>query len=176
MFKRFKLLKKIKKITLVLLDVDGVMTDEGIYFDDSGVQIKKFNAKDGFGIKLAIDAGIKFAFVTGKKSKILKIRAKRLGVHKVYQGEMRKHLLLEKIKKDFNVKEDRIAFVADDIFDISLLNRVSVKVAVKNASREVKAVADYITRREGGKGGVRDFLEFLLKRKGIWKQNIRDYY
>ncbi len=78
MFKRFKLLKKIKKITLVLLDVDGVMTDEGIYFDDSGVQIKKFNAKDGFGIKLAIDAGIKFAFVTGKKSKILKIRAKRL--------------------------------------------------------------------------------------------------
>ncbi len=97
-------------------------------------------------------------------------------MHKVYQGERRKHLLLEKIKKDFNVKEDRIAFVADDIFDISLLNRVSVKVAVKNASREVKAVADYITRRDGGKGGVRDFLEFLLKRKGIWKQNIRDYY
>ena len=176
MFRRLKLLKKIKKIELVLLDVDGVMTDEGIYYDDTGMQYKKFNAKDGFGIKMAVDAGIKFALVTGKKSEMVDIRAGKLGIHRTYQGVMQKHLLLDQIRKDFNISEDRIAFVADDIFDIGLLKKVGVGVAVKNASKEVKAAADYITRRRGGKGGVRDFLEYLLKKKKLWKKSIQIYY
>lgn len=174
--KHFKLQRKIKKIKLVIIDVDGVMTDGGVYYDNSGMEYKKFNVKDGFGITTAIYAGIKIAIITGRKSEIVDTRAKELGIDKVYQGARRKYLQFDRIKKDFNVTEDEIAFISDDIIDMGLLKEVGVKVAVKDACKEVKAIADYITPQQGGRGAVRNFLEYLLKKKKLWKKSIQRYY
>ena len=172
----FRLRNKIKKVKLVLLDVDGVMTDNNVYYDDTGKKLRKFNLRDGFGIRLAQSSGIKFALVTGKKSKNTLSRAKELNIKKIYQGSVEKHRHLNQIKKDFKVNEDEIAFISDDIYDGKLLKRVGIKVAVNNACREIKNIADYITPQKGGQGAVRNFLEFLLKKKGLWEKSIQKYY
>lgn len=175
MLPRFGLRKKARKIRLVLLDVDGVLTDGGVYYNEKGVEEKKFNVRDGCGIRLAAHAGIRFAIITGRRSNIVNIRARDLDIEKVYQGAVKKHHLLDRIRKDFGVSEDEMAFVADDMIDLELFRRVGLKVAVRDAAAEIRSLADFITRRKGGQGAVRDFLEYLLKARGLWKGALRRY-
>ncbi len=175
MIKKFLLKKKAEKIKLILLDVDGVLTDGGIYYGNKDVEYKKFNIMDGSGIKMALHVGIQIAIITGRKSEIMQRRAKELGIKKVYQGVLKKHKILNRLLRDFHINKDEIAFVSDDVIDYGLLKQVGVKVAVKNACSDIKKEADIITTHKGGEGAVREFIEYLLKKKKLWKKAKERY-
>lgn len=162
--------EKIKKIKLLALDVDGVMTKGDIIYDSEGKEIKIFNAHDGFGIVLIQKAGYKTAILSAKKAKAVTLRAKRLRVNKAYQNAFPKIYAYEKMLKDFNVKDKEVCFVGDDLFDLPVLKRVGFSVAVKNAAPELKRQVDYVTKRCGGDGAVREVIELILKTTGKWKK------
>ncbi len=170
-----KIKKKLFKIKLLLLDVDGVLTDGGIYIDNKGNEIKRFNVKDGSGIKMAKQCGIEVGLITGRKSKIVITRAKELEVKLVYQGVKKKHLLLEKIIKDLKVKKEEIAYIGDDVIDLKILKEVGCKVAVNDAHFAIKKNADIVTKKRGGEGAVREFIDILLKEKGLWEDGLKRY-
>ncbi|MFH1381178.1 MAG: HAD-IIIA family hydrolase, partial [Candidatus Omnitrophota bacterium] len=138
-----------KKIKLLLLDVDGVLTDGRIIIGSYGDELKNFNVNDGLGIVLAKWAGIKSAIITARSSNIVKLRAKQLGIDKIYQNHY-KIKSLRDILKRFKVEEEEICFIGDDLIDIPILKRVGLAVAVPNAAREVKDVVHFITEKEGG--------------------------
>ncbi len=164
-----------KRIKLIILDVDGVLTDAGVYYDNHGVEIKRFNVRDGSGIKMAMHMGINFVIVTGRTSNIVKVRARELGVKHVYQGALKKHLILGKILQVAKVKKDEVAFIADDIIDLELFKQVGFRVAVKDAVMEIKRIADFVTKNKGGHGAVRDFIEYVMKAKGLWEEARKRY-
>lgn len=175
MFKNLLHISKLKKIKCVILDVDGVLTDGRIYYDNNGIEQKCFHARDGSGIKMAMHVGIIIVIVTGRQSNVVKYRAQDLGIKYVYQKALKKHLFLEEIKKKIKVSEEEIAFIADDIIDLELFKQIGYKVAVNDAVNEIKKIADYITKHKGGKGAVREFLEVLIKVKKLWPKAIERY-
>ncbi len=175
MVKYLKIRKKLKRIKAVLLDVDGVLTDGGLYFDSKGNEIKKFNVKDGSGIKMAIKSGIKVGIITGRNSSIVKRRADDLGVNFVFQGVKNKGEILDKICEKMKVKPEEIAFIADDIIDLSLFKKVGLKVAVKDAHKFVKKEADIILNKKGGEGAVREFLDAVISTKKLWNKALLYY-
>ncbi len=170
-----KIKEKLKNIKLILLDVDGVLTDGGIYITNNGDEFKRFNVKDGSGIKMAIHSGLKVVFITGRKSKIVMKRAEELNISEVYQGITQKHLFLDKIMKRFQVKENEIAYIGDDVIDLQIMKRVGLKVAVKDAHILIKKIADIITKKKGGEGAVREFIDILLKETGKWEDGYKRY-
>lgn len=161
---------KLKSIQLLLLDVDGVLTDGRIIYDDAGSQIKEFNVRDGLGIRLVMAAGIKVGIVTGRKSKALHHRCRDLGIQHIYEGIRQKGRLLEKIVEQTGVGAAQTAFVGDDIPDLYLMRRVGLSVAVADAHELVKKYADWTTSAAGGCGAVREVCEALLKARGIWEE------
>ena len=160
-----KLKQKLKSIKLVLLDVDGVLTDGGLYYSNSGERTKKFYVKDGTGIKLLQRAGIEVAFITGLQSDLVSHRAGDLGVTEVVQNCMKKDIAGEELVKKKNLTWEQVAFIGDDVIDISLLKKVGVAIAVADAIDEVKEIADFVTNKDGGRGAVREFCDLLLKHK-----------
>ena len=166
---------KLKKVKVVLLDVDGVLTDGGIYYTNKGDEIKKFNVKDGSGIKMAIRAGYKFAIVTGRVSNIVLKRATELGIDNIYQGVKQKHTLINDIKRQFKVNDEEIAFIADDIIDLELFKKVGVRIAVADAHKMIKRYAHIITKASGGDGAVREFIDMLLDVNGLWEKAVEQY-
>jgi 3-deoxy-D-manno-octulosonate 8-phosphate phosphatase (KDO 8-P phosphatase) len=163
------------KVKMLLLDVDGVMTDGGIIIDDKGQELKVFHVRDGHGIKLLLRNGINVGIITGRTSAVVKKRAEELGIKDVYQGCHDKVMAYEKIKESHKLKDEEIGFIGDDIVDIPLLKRVGFPVAVADATEETKAVAIYVTETRGGRGAVREVAEFILKAKGLWKRVIDEY-
>lgn len=161
---------KIKKIKLLALDVDGVMTDGHIIYDGEGKEIKSFYAQDGYGIVLAGKAGLMTAIISAKKSKALTSRARTLNISKVYQNAYPKLNAYKKMLKSLNVKDDEVCFIGDDLPDVPLLRRVGFSVAVKNAANDVKRNVDYITKNHGGCGAVREVIELILKTQGKWRK------
>ncbi len=164
-----------KGVKMLLLDVDGVMTNGGIIIDDRGQELKVFHVRDGHGIKLLLSNEIKVGIITGRESEVVKKRAEELGIETVYQGCRDKTEAYEKIKKAYKLKDEEIGFVGDDIVDIPILKRVGFPVAVADATEEVKTVAVYVTEARGGRGAVREVAEFILKAKGLWKRIIDEY-
>jgi 3-deoxy-D-manno-octulosonate 8-phosphate phosphatase (KDO 8-P phosphatase) len=164
--------EKLKNVQLLLLDVDGVLTDGRIIYDDAGSQVKEFNVRDGLGIKLVIAAGIKVGIVTGRKSNALHHRCRDLGIQYVYEDVSQKGRLLEKIIEQTGVGADRTAFVGDDIPDLGLMRRVGLSIAVADAHELVKKSADWITTAAGGCGAVREVCEALLKTREVWEKVI----
>lgn len=160
-----KLKQKLKNIELVLLDVDGVLTDGGLYYSNSGERTKKFYVKDGTGIKLLQRAGIEVAFITGLQSDLVSHRARDLGVTEVVQNCMKKDIAGEDLIKKKDLSWEQVAFIGDDVIDISLLKKVGVAVSVADAIDEVKEIADLVTNKDGGRGAVREFCDLLLKHK-----------
>jgi 3-deoxy-D-manno-octulosonate 8-phosphate phosphatase (KDO 8-P phosphatase) len=151
-----------KGIKLLILDVDGVMTDGSIIYDSQGNEYKVFNVQDGTGIELLRENGIRVAFITGRFSPIIARRASELGVEDVFQGVREKvSPLCELISKYKFIKEE-ICAMGDDLLDIPLLEGVGVPVAVLNARPEVKKIAKYVTNVSGGKGAVREVSELIL--------------
>jgi 3-deoxy-D-manno-octulosonate 8-phosphate phosphatase (KDO 8-P phosphatase) len=164
-----------KKIRLLLLDVDGVLTDGRLAFDGAGQEIKFFHIRDGQGIRLLQQAGIHVGILTGRRSKAVSYRASDLGIRLVFQNLRDKGQALETILKKENLKATQVCYVGDDLVDLAILARVGLAVAVSDAVPEVKAVAHCITRCPGGRGAVREICEEILKVQGRWDRVTRAY-
>ena len=158
--------QKLKKIKMILFDVDGVLTEGSITYTDKGTELKSFNIQDGMGVTLARKSGLLTWIVTGRLSNIVARRAEELKIDTVSQGSFNKLVPYLDVLKEFNLTDDEICYIGDDIVDMAILKRVGFSVAVANAREEVKAVADYITVAYGGHGAVREVIDLILKRQG----------
>ncbi len=170
-----RLRERLKKIKLLILDVDGVLTDGRIIFDSNGIESKFFNVKDGHGLKLLKRAGIDTGIITGRESKVVEIRANELGIDLVIQKSHNKLESLHKIMEIKNLNYDEIAYCGDDIVDIPVMKRVGASFSVKNAVEECKKIADFVTERESGKGAVREIAEIILRLTGKWDEIFKRY-
>ncbi len=156
-----------KQIKLVIFDVDGVLTDGGLYFTDDGREIKKFNVKDGLGISMLVKKGIEVAVITGRSSVIVADRMKSLGVNHVYQGRMNKLETYENLKLAMGITDEEVAFVGDDIIDLPIMYKCSLSVAVADAHEEVKSQAKLVLSKRGGMGAARDVCDLIMNAQGL---------
>jgi 3-deoxy-D-manno-octulosonate 8-phosphate phosphatase (KDO 8-P phosphatase) len=166
---------KLNQIQLLLLDVDGVLTDGQITYTDSGEQIKTFNSKDGLGLRLLMDNNIKVGIVTGRKSDALSHRCKNLGIDLVFEGISDKAAAFTKITQLTKIAPENIGFAGDDLIDLPAMTRAGVSFTVPDAPREVKERADMITQAPGGHGAVREICEAILKACGLWDKILNKY-
>ena len=164
-----------KNIKLLLLDVDGVLTDGKVSIGNYGDEIKTFDISDGLGIVFLRRAGLKCAIITAKSSRIVKIRAKQLHIDKVYENHYKIKSFAD-IRKRFKVKPEEIAFLGDDIIDVPILKRVGLAACVPDATSEAKSAAHYITKKPGGGGAIREFCEMILKSQGKWEGVTKRYF
>ncbi len=168
-----------KRIRMVGLDVDGVMTDGGVYVgtvDHAAVELKRFDILDNVGVKLLQAAGIKVVVVSGRRSPATAVRAEELGVDEVVQDDLARKLpAFEDMLRRWDIRMEEAAFVGDDLPDLPVLTRVGLPVATANASAEVREVAQLTTRAAGGHGAVREFAEELLKARGEWDDLVSRY-
>ena len=163
------------KIKLLLLDVDGVLTDGQIIIAPTGELCKQFNVADGLGISIAQRLGIKVGIITGRKGEIITRRAQELGITILYMGISNKKQALEQILQQEKLTLAEVAYMGDDLNDLSVLQVVGLSAAPANAVVEVKERVQYICRRSGRQGAVRELLEQLLKAQGLWKKVIKEY-
>lgn len=170
-----RLLNKIRKVRLLILDVDGVMTDGRIIIDDAGLESKQFDVRDGHGLKILMRCDIGVALLTGRRSKVVEHRAADLGITEVYQGVWNKAEAFTGILERYRLASVETAYVGDDIVDIPLLKRVGFSVAVADAVPEARKVADYVTKRTGGRGAVREVCELILIAQGRWEEVAARY-
>jgi len=168
--------ERAKKIKLLLLDVDGVLTDGRIIYGDYGDEIKNFDVNDGLGVALVKRSGLKCAIVTAKGSRVVKRRAREIGIDKVYRNFHYKIKALEDVKRRFRVNEEEICYMGDDITDIPLLKRIGLAISVPNAMDDVKKISHYTTKKMGGRGAVREVCELLIKAQGKWEEVTRRYF
>ncbi len=166
--KSSELKKKAKKVKLLILDVDGVMTDGRIILDNTGNEIKSFHVRDGHGIKMARKAGINVAIITGRKSRVVELRAAELGINDVYQKVLNKVSAYEEIIRKYHLKDEDVAFIGDDINDLLILKRVGFSAAVADGDSYVKKEVDYITNTDGGRGAVREVVDVILRAQRKW--------
>ncbi len=158
-----KLKKRLKRIQLLLLDVDGVLTDGKIWLGSNGLEFKAFDTKDGHGIKMAQEAGIRVGWISARNSQVVELRAKELGVSLIFQGEKNKLIAYHKILSQLKLTHAEVAYIGDDLLDIPLMEKVGVSVAIADAVAAVRREADWRTQFPGGRGGVREFIDLLLK-------------
>lgn len=169
------LLNNIRSLKLLICDVDGVLTDGKIVMDDAGREIKHFDVRDGHGLKMLMRYGVDIVFLTGRKSAVVEHRARDLGVGEVHQGVWNKLEMYEEIVKKRNLVGSQVAYIGDDIVDIPSMKRVGFSVAVADAADEVKKIADYTTRKNGGSGAVREVCDMILKLQGKWEEMACKY-
>ena len=170
-----KLLKKIRRIKLLILDVDGVLTDGRIIIDDLGNETKNFDVRDGHGLRLLMRYGIDIVLLTGRKSKAVEYRAKNLGIEEVHQNAKNKVEILEVILRKRNIDGDSVAYIGDDIIDVPVFLKVGFSVAVADAVIYAREAADYITEKRGGRGAVREICEMILKVQEKWGEIASRY-
>lgn len=170
------LIDKIKPIRLLILDVDGVLTDGRIVMNDLGQESKFFDVKDGHGLKVLMRCGIDVVWITGRKSTVVEHRAKDLGVQEVHQLIWDKVKVYEEVLERRKLTAREAAYMGDDIVDVPLLKRVGFAVTVNDAVDEAKQVADYVTRRDGGRGAVREVCDLILKGQGKWERLMERYF
>jgi 3-deoxy-D-manno-octulosonate 8-phosphate phosphatase (KDO 8-P phosphatase) len=168
--------KRAKQIRVVLMDVDGTMTDGGVTLlsqtDGTAVEIKTFDAHDGQGLTLAHTAGLRTGCITGRESAALLRRATEMKMEFIYMKQPVKTPAYEEILAKAGVGDAEVAFIGDDLPDLPLLHRAGLAVAVGDAVPEVKKVAHYVTKALAGRGAVREAIELILKSKGIWEEMI----
>lgn len=169
-------LERARKIKLVIFDVDGVLTDGGIYIGETGELYKPFFCRDGLGITLAHNAGIKTAIITGRQSAQVAFRAKELKIHEVYQGSLDKRAAYNLLKERTGLLDEEIAYVGDDLIDLPIMCQVGLPMAVADAVPEVREKARLVAGFPGGHGAVRELLEFILKAQDSWDDLIKEFY
>ncbi len=167
--------QKILKIKLLILDVDGVLTDGKIVLDEQGREIKVFDVQDGFGLVLFRKAGYKTAIISARSAAAVTARARDLQIDKVCQDACPKINAYESLLQEWNLKDDEVCFMGDDLPDIGILKRVGLGVAVPNAVSEVQKAADHVTQNRGGHGAVREIVELILKTQGQWKKIVSNF-
>ena len=162
------ILEKASKIKLLVLDVDGVMTDGRIIYDNFGDEFKAFDVQDGYGLTLWWKAGLRSAIVTAKKSRIVSRRAKTCHVTKVFMDAKDKGAVYEKLLKIFKLTDEEVCFIGDDLIDLPIMKRAGLAVAVPYSRPEVKSTAHYTTTSESGRGAIREIIELILKTQNKW--------
>jgi 3-deoxy-D-manno-octulosonate 8-phosphate phosphatase (KDO 8-P phosphatase) len=168
--------KQLAKIKLLLLDVDGVLTDGRIIYDNHGNELKAFDVKDGHGLKMVQRAGIKIGIITGRSSRVVARRAEELGIEILYQGALRKLEPYRAILSDLNITDEQVAYVGDDVVDLPILQRVGFSATVADAVPEVLPLVDYVASRPGGRGAVREICDLLLRASGQWDELTKRYF
>jgi 3-deoxy-D-manno-octulosonate 8-phosphate phosphatase (KDO 8-P phosphatase) len=155
-----------KEIKMFIMDVDGTLTDGKIHISNSGEIFKSFNVKDGLGIKKLQEKNIIPVIITGRKSEIVKNRAKELDIKEVYQGIKEKKEILKKLIKKYNITKDNVAYIGDDLNDLDIMKEVKFKFTVNNGIEELKKISDFISSKDGGEGAVREVVEYILYNRG----------
>ena len=154
---------RVSKIKLFVFDVDGVMTDGGIIYDENGVEYKIFNAKDGQGIVMLTKAGIKTAIITARNNGTVKHRAENLNITEIYQGQKYKLPALEEIMAKYNLTFENVSYMGDDLPDLCVLKEVGLACCPNDAVQEVKSVCHFVSSRRGGRGAVRELTDLIYK-------------
>jgi 3-deoxy-D-manno-octulosonate 8-phosphate phosphatase (KDO 8-P phosphatase) len=170
-----ELTDRCRRIELILSDVDGVLTDGGIWYDNQGVELKGFHIRDGLGIKLWQRAGFRFGVLTARTSHIVKLRTGELGIDLVRQGFEDKLPVAQEIARTCNLTPEQVCYLGDDLTDLPVIRFAGLGAAVADAVAEVKAAAAYVTKLPGGQGAVRELIETILQAKGRWEDVIQRY-
>lgn len=168
--------ERLAKIKVLLLDVDGIMTDGRVIYDNNGVETKAFDVKDGHGLKLIQRAGIRVGIITGRSSRVVELRARELGIDILYQGAKDKMIPYAEILSSHGYSDEEIAYMGDDVVDLPILRRVGFSATVSDAVDEVKPLVHYVTKRAGGRAAVREVCDLLLKETGAWEQVTGKYF
>lgn len=164
-----------RSVLMILADVDGVLTDGGIVFDNQGIESKKFHVRDGLGVKLWRRAGYQFGILTARSSHVVKLRAAEMGVEIVRQGFEDKLPAAQELIEQQGLQPEQVCYIGDDLTDLPVIRHVGFGVAVSNAVEEVREAADFVTKAPGGGGAVRELVEALLKADNRWDELIRKY-
>ena len=172
---RSQLLSRAKKIRLFVLDVDGVLTDRRIILDSNGTHVKSFDVRDGFGLVLARQAGIKVAIITAEESHVVTLRAQQLKIDWVAQAARDKGHAFQECLKHFRVSPQQMSYMGDDLLDLPVLRRVGFAATVADAPPEVKEHVHYVAKCRGGRGAVREVVELFLRAQGHWDDIVGRY-
>lgn len=167
--------EQFKQISLVLSDVDGVLTDGGITFDNEGIETKQFHIQDGLGIKLWQRSGYRFGLITSRSSHIVQVRANELGIDIVRQGFQEKLDVVRDIVAKENLEPHQVCYIGDDLPDLSVFNYVGLTATVADAADDVRQAAMIVLERQGGRGAVRELLERILRSQGRWGELLQRY-
>ena len=165
-----------KDIKIIVLDVDGTLTDGKIYYDNLGNEMKAFNIKDGMAIVQAIKNDILFAIITGRKSDIVKKRGDELGINHIYQGVNNKLQVLNKLLLELNLENDNVMYIGDDINDLEIIRSVKYSACPADAANEVINVCTFVSKFTGGNGAVREIVERVLKVQNKWERIVQNYF
>ena len=164
-----------RDVELILSDVDGVLTDGAIVYDNQGIEAKSFFVRDGLGIRLWQRAGYKFGLLTARTSHIVKLRAGELGVDIVRQGFEDKWPAARQVIEQLQISPKQVCFIGDDLTDLPVMRHIGWSVAVADAVTEVRDAAHFVTQQPGGRGAVRETIEVILKAKMRWQDLIQKY-
>lgn len=168
--------EKARKIKLLILDVDGVLTDGRVVYCDDGRELKFFDSRDGHGMRMLMRTGVDVAIITGRVSKAVELRAADLGIATVYQKALDKTKAYEEIVAGRGLSDGHVCAVGDDLPDLPLMRRAGLAIAVPAAVDEVKREADYVTRQPGGAGAVREICTLIMQAQGTWQSVTARYY
>ncbi len=169
------LAERIKPLRLVAFDVDGVLTDGGLYLSDSGEEFKRFNSLDGHGLKMLKASGVELAIITGRISKCVELRAKNLGITRLYQGVEDKLAVMQSLLAELKLAPEAAAFMGDDVVDLPVMRRVGLALSVPAAPQVVRDHAHYVSLREAGHGAVREVCEMILGAQGTLDAQLAPY-
>lgn len=169
------MLARAQSVRLVAFDIDGVMTDGGLYLSDSGEEFKRFNSLDGHGLKMLRLSGVELAIITGRTSQCVAARAKNLGIAHVHQGVENKLATLQTLLAELHLAPEQAAFMGDDVVDLPAMRRVGLSISVPDAPQVVREHAHYVTQRRGGQGAVREACEFIMAAQNTLAAQLAPY-
>jgi 3-deoxy-D-manno-octulosonate 8-phosphate phosphatase (KDO 8-P phosphatase) len=170
-----QLIERLRRVRLLALDVDGVLSDGQLYFDSDGVETKSFSVLDGHGLKLAKRFGIEVALITGRDSPMVTRRAAALGIKHLYQGVEKKLPVLRELCQQLDITLDEVAYCGDDMPDLAAIHHSAVGISVPNAPDYIQRHADWVTQRAGGQGAAREICDTLLRAQGHWDALLDSY-
>ncbi len=170
-----KIEDRCKNVELILSDVDGVLTDGGLIYDNQGIEIKRFHVRDGLAIKLWRRGGFRFGVLTARTSHIVKLRSSELGIDIVRQGFEEKLSVTQEVVGEMGLTLEQVCYIGDDLPDLPVMRSVGLAIAVADACDEARGVAHLVTKLPGGQGAVREAIEYITKAKGQWADLIRKY-
>jgi len=170
-----RILAKAKRIKLILMDADGVLSEGQVTYGDGNLELKSFDVRDGAGIELARMAGIKTGVISGRESAALYRRAKELGIEEIHQSVINKAEVYKKILEKYSLWDEDVAYIGDDILDLPILLQVGLSAAVADAHPEVKKRVNLVTPSPGGRGAVRELVELILRAQKKWKGLLKQF-
>jgi 3-deoxy-D-manno-octulosonate 8-phosphate phosphatase (KDO 8-P phosphatase) len=168
--------RRASQVRLILMDVDGVLTDGRIHVSDQGIESRAFDARDGLGIKLGQKAGLTFGIISGRESSLVEKRSRELGIDEIHQRIHDKLGRAREIQERLSIEADAVCYVGDDLIDLPLMRAVGFAAAPADAMAEVRAVAHLVTGKNGGRGAVREVIDRVLQASGRWDDVTRHYY